>query len=55
MERKYTYKNGTVYITGYTEQSLQNIREKTEEFLKKVVKEGQVNGHGYKSKRVRAK
>ena len=39
MERKYTYKNGTIYISGLTKESIENIKLQTEEFLKQVVKE----------------
>lgn len=39
MERKYTYKNGTVYIVGLDKKSVKNIKLRTEEFLKKVLKE----------------
>lgn len=39
MERKYTYKNGTVYIVGLNEKSIKNIQDKTKHFLKRVMKE----------------
>lgn len=41
--RKYTYKNATVYITKPTEQI---VKEATETFLRKVVKEQIQNESG---------
>lgn len=54
MEQKYTYKNGTIYITGLTEKSIENIKYKTEHFLKQVIKE-QTNGYINKTGSIREK
>lgn len=49
MERKYTYENGTIYISGLSKKNVENLKRSTEEFLKKVIKENQ-NGNGNKSR-----
>lgn len=42
---KYVYENATVYITEPNEKHLKNIREATERFMQRVVKE-QIQNEG---------
>ena len=37
--KKYEYKNATVYITEPTEEHINNIKQATEKFLKRIIKE----------------
>ena len=50
--RVYKYKNATVYITNPTEVHLKKIRNATEIFLKRVVKERVQNGDRKNHRRV---
>ena len=40
--KKYVYENATVYISIPTEEQIQNIRESTERFAKRLAKKGLV-------------
>ena len=55
MEKIYTYKNATVYITPPTEDQLENIHKATERFLTKLVKEGYLNGNSNKTRSISKK
>ena len=45
MEKIYTYKNATVYITPPTEEQLENIYKATELYLTRLVKDGYFDGN----------
>lgn len=49
---KYEYENAVVYISKVTEKHLTNIREATEVFMRKVVKERKQNENRRTDKRV---
>lgn len=55
MEKIYTYKNATVYITPPTEEQLENIHIATERFLTKLVKEGYFDGNCDKTRSINKK
>lgn len=43
MDKEYTYKNATVYVSGVA--NIHNIYKATEKFLKNVIKEKNQNGN----------
>lgn len=45
MERKYEYKNGTIYVTIPETCDREKLRRVTEEFLKKVIDGRDKNGN----------
>lgn len=55
MEKFYTYKNATVYITPPTKDQLENIHIATERFLTKLVKEGYFDGNRDKTRIINKK
>ncbi len=52
---KYVYKNATVYITSPTERHVKNIRQATEIFMRKVIKEKKRNEHFDSSRGIKKK
>lgn len=55
MEKIYTYKNAIVYINRPTEAQIENIREATERFLTKLVKDGYIDGDRNKTRSINKK
>lgn len=55
MEKIFTYKNATVYITPPTDEQFENIRKATELYLTRLVKEGYFNGNSDTSRDFREK
>jgi hypothetical protein len=45
MEKAYKYQNGTIYVTLPKSCDREALKKVTEEFLKKVISEGNKNGH----------
>lgn len=55
MEKFYTYKNATVYITPPTEEQLENIYKATELYLTRLVKDGYFDGNNNTSRNLSKK
>ena len=49
MEKIYTYKNATILITKPDEKQMKSIKNATNEFMKKVIKGGYLDGNNNSS------
>ena len=55
MERTYKYRNGTIFVTLPESCDREKLRQVTEDFLKKVIKERSKNGNSNTSGDIREK